>query len=293
MDVYSEEELQFAALTAGYGITKNGNPSRLVSARLCAEMSAKAQRLWNNTLVQMTRWVIGSLGLYVPAEMLRGNLSWQGFAGGLQGPAVDKQSFNSWWSGPLRGQRSPLLKPLVWHCLSTRSPCWLHKAEVLCDRLQALLLCFVLSVLLLLTHAFFFFFLYFHGTADFFGGNLRGIWSYPDFSLLHSALRFGWRPALSAFSRAHSHPRHAQIPVSRARLHFAEPDDCGWKMNYSAGFCLTDRASCDCTRVKEAVRKRSVWPCLNYLAVFPFVVGRLSQDGKSCQCPWATQTMGP
>lgn len=35
-----------------------------------------------------------SLGLYIPPEMLRGNLAWQGFAEGLKGPAVDKQSFN-------------------------------------------------------------------------------------------------------------------------------------------------------------------------------------------------------
>lgn len=205
--------------------------------------------------------------------MLRGNLAWQGFAGGLKGPAVDKQSFNSWWSGPPRGQWSPLLKPLVRHCLSSLSPCWLHKAKVLCDRLQALLFCFVLSVSF--SNSLLLFFFSFHGTAEDFGGTWGGFDRILT-SLLHSALRFGWRPALSAFSRAHSHLRHGQIPVSGARLHFAEPDDCGWEMNYSAGICLTDQASCDCTRVKEAVPKRSVWPCLNYLVVFPFVVKRQS-----------------
>lgn len=92
--------------------------------------------------------------------MLRGNLAWQGFAGGLKGPAVDKQSFNSWWSGPLRGQWSSLLKPLVWHCLSSHSPCWLHKAKVLCDCLQARLFCFVLSVSFSYSLLLFFFFLY-------------------------------------------------------------------------------------------------------------------------------------
>ena len=72
--------------------------------------------------------------------------AWQGFAGGSKGPSVDKLSFNSWWSGPPRGQWSPLLKPLVRRRLSSLSPCWLHKAKVLCDHLQALLFCFVLSV---------------------------------------------------------------------------------------------------------------------------------------------------
>lgn len=130
----------------------------------------------------------------------------------LEEACVDKQSFNSWWSGPSRGQWSPLLKPLVRHCLSS---CWLHKAKVLCDRLQTLLFCFVLSVFLLFTLAFFF-----HGAAEDFGGTWGG-YDRILTSLLHSALRFGWHPALSAFSRAHSHLRHAQIPVSGARVHFA------------------------------------------------------------------------
>lgn len=130
---------------AGYGTIKIGNPSRFVSTLLCAEMSMSPEPLWNNTL--MTWWVIHSVGLYIPPERLRGNLAWQGFAGGLKGPAVDKQSFNSWWSGPLRGQWSSLLKPLVRHRLFSHSPCWLHKAKVLCDCLQALLFCFVLFCL--------------------------------------------------------------------------------------------------------------------------------------------------
>lgn len=249
MAVYSEEEPQFAPLMAGYGTIINGNPSRFVSTLLCAEMSANPESLWNNRLVQMTWWVIRSVGLCVSPEMLRGNLAWQGFAGGLKGPAVDKQSFNSWWSGPPRGPWSPLLKPLVRHCLSSLSPCWLYKAKVLCDGLQAALFCFV-CLFLLLTWALFF---SFRGTAEDFGGTWGG-YDRILTSLLHSALRFGWRPALSDFSRAQSHLRHAQIPVSRARLHFAEPDDCGWMMNDFAGICLTDRACCDCTRVKETVR---------------------------------------
>lgn len=106
--------------------------------------------------------------------MLRGNLFWQRFAGGLKGPAVDKQSVNSLWSGPPRGQWSPSLKPLVWHCVSSLSPCWLHKAKVLCDCLQAPLFCFVCL-----------FFPPFLSCSGFFlgGGDLRGIWWYPDFSL--------------------------------------------------------------------------------------------------------------
>lgn len=178
--------------------------------------------------------------------MLRGNLFWQGFAGGLKGPAVDKQSVNSRWSGPPRGQWSPSLKPLVWHCVSSLSPCWLHKAKVLCDCLQAPLFCFVCL-----------FFPPSFPAVDFWGGTWGGYDGILT-SLLHSALRFGWLPGLSAFSRAHSHLWHAQTPVSGARLHFAEPDDCGWKTNYSAGICLTDRASCDCTHVKETIRKSLV-----------------------------------
>lgn len=148
------------------------------------------------------------------------------------------------------------------------------------------LFCFILSVSFSYSLLLFFFFFPWDCKRFFWGGYDRILTS-----LLHSALRFGWRPALSAFSRAHSHLRHAQIPVSGARLHFAEPDGCGWKMNYSAGICLTDQASCDCTRVKEAVRKRSFWPCPNYLVVFPFVVKRQSQEGTFTsvhgpQGPW-------
>ena len=45
MAVYSEEEPQFAPLTAGYGTIKSGNPSRFVSTPLCAETSASAELL--------------------------------------------------------------------------------------------------------------------------------------------------------------------------------------------------------------------------------------------------------
>lgn len=79
---------------------------------------------------------------------------------GLQGAAVDKQSLNSWWSGPLRGQWSSLLKPLVRRRLFSHSPCWLHKAKVLYDCLQARLFCFVLFCLSCsLTHSCSFYFL--------------------------------------------------------------------------------------------------------------------------------------
>lgn len=120
-------------------------------------------------------WIIQ----YIPLETLGGNLIWQEFAGGLKRPAVDKQSFNSWWSGPPRAEWSLLLKPLVQHRLS---PCWLLMAEVLSDHLQTLLgfFCVVLSLILFLSVALFSFF---HGTAENFRGDLRGIWSYPDFSL--------------------------------------------------------------------------------------------------------------
>lgn len=107
--------------------------------------------------------------------------AWQGFAGGSKGPSVDKLSFNSWWSGPPRGQWSPLLKPLVRRRLSSLSPCWLHKAKVLCDHLQALLFCFVLSVSYSLLP--FFPPLFSLLPAVDFGGDLGGIWSYPDFSV--------------------------------------------------------------------------------------------------------------
>lgn len=62
---------------------------------------------------------------------------------GLEGVCCRQQPVNSWWSGPLRGQQSPSLKPLVWRWVSSLAPCWLHKAKVLCDCLQALLFCFV------------------------------------------------------------------------------------------------------------------------------------------------------
>lgn len=220
-------------------------------------------------------WIIQ----YIPLETLGGNLIWQEFAGGLKRPAVDKQSFNSWWSGPPRAEWSLLLKPLVQHRLS---PCWLLMAEVLSDHLQTLLGFFVLFCLSFYSLVLLFF-LFFMGLQKILGGTWGGydrILTFP----LHCALRFGWHPALSAFSRARSHLQ--QIPVSRARMHFAELDDCGWKMNYSAGLCLTDGASCDCTRVKEAIQKSSIWPCLNYLVVFPFVVRRLNHF---YQYPWPTE----
>lgn len=213
--------------------------------------------------------------------------AWQEFAGGSKGPSVDKLSFNSWWSGPPRGQRSPLLKPLVWRCLSSLSPCWLHKAKVLCDHLQALLFCFVLSVSYSLLP---FFSLFSLLPAVDFGGTWGGYDRILTF-LLRSELRFGCRPALSAFSRAHSHLRHAEIPVSGARSHYAEPDDCGWKMNCSAGICLTDSASLDCTRVKEAVRRRSDWPRLKYLLVFPFRCWKTEMGWHFYRCPWPTEPL--
>jgi len=46
--------------------------------------------------------------------------------------------------------------------------------------------------------------------------------------------------------------------LSPERMHFAGSDDCGWKMNYSAGVCLTDGAGCNCTRVKITVLLRSL-----------------------------------
>lgn len=45
MAVYSEEEPEFALLMAGYRTIKNGNPSRLVSTLLCAEMSTSPEPL--------------------------------------------------------------------------------------------------------------------------------------------------------------------------------------------------------------------------------------------------------
>lgn len=180
-----------------------------------------------------SRWLLSYLLCWIicPSRDAQRNLFWQVFAGGLKGPTVDKQSFNSYWSGPPRGQWSPLLKPLVWHCVSSLYPCWLHKAKVLCDCLQVLLFCFVCLTLG--------FFLpmglqepYFLGGRD-----LRGIWSYPDFSL--SQCVEVWRTS----SFVCSFPGTFPSPVSGAHLHFAEPHDCGWKMNYSAGICLTDRAS--------------------------------------------------
>lgn len=244
-----------------YGTVKISNPSRFVSTLPCAEMSTSPEPLWNNTL--LTWWVIHSAGLYIPPERLRGKLAWQRFAGGLKGPAADKQSFNSWWSGPLRGQRSSLLKPLVRHCLSSHSPCWLREAKVLCDCLQARLLCFLLSAMLSYSLLPVFFS---------FSVNLQKILVKPEGDMIPSWLlscTVHWGLAdvqlCLLFSRAHSHLRRAQIPVSGARVHFAEPDHCGWKMDYSEGICLTRWASCDCTHVKETIRMKSVWPCLNYL----------------------------
>ena len=130
-----------------------------------------------------SRWPGGLLVLldYVSHQKRsEGTSPGEGLQGAWRGPAVDKHSFNSWWSGPLRGQWSPLWKPLVQQCLS---PWCLHKAKVLCDCLQALLFCFVCLLLLLTLTAFFPF--CFHGTAGDLGGGVRGVgvWSYPDFTL--------------------------------------------------------------------------------------------------------------
>lgn len=223
MSVYSEEEPQFATLMAGYSTIKNGYPSWFFFSLLCAEVSTSTGSLcsWKNMFLKEYASPDDLVGysfcwIIYPTRNAQREPCLARVCRGLEGACVDKQSFNSWWSGPSRGQWSPLLKPLVRHCLSSLTPCWLHKAKVLCDRLQTLLFCFVLSVFLLLTLASFFF----HGAAEDFGGTWGG-YDRILTSLLHSALRFGWHPALSAFSRAHSHLRHAQIPVSGARVHFA------------------------------------------------------------------------
>lgn len=294
MSVYSEEEHQFALRLARYRTINYGSVSWFVSTLPCAELGPGPG--WNNILAHMTWWVIHSVGLYGLPGTLRGNLVLQG-GWGWRGPAVDKQSFNSWWSGLQRGERSPLLKPLVQHCLSTLPPCWLHEAKVLCDRLQTLLFCFVLSA------SFFNVLLFFPPSSGLqeFRGRLKGGWVLTSWLLL-CTVRWGLADVqlclLFSFPWHFPQLRLAQIPISWARTLSAVPDDCGWKMNYPAGICLTDRASCDCTHVEEAAQKRSVWPCRNYLVAFPFVVKASSQDRTftnilDLQNPWALQLHEP
>lgn len=132
---------------------------------------------------------------------------------------------------------------------SPRVACTWPRCSVMICRLSCFV--FILFCLLFFLCSCSLFFFLFVGLQKISGGRCDRILTFPS----HCALRFGRRPALSALSRARSHLQ--QIPVSRARMHFAKPDDCGWKMNYSAGLCLTDGASCDCTRVKEAVQRSS------------------------------------
>lgn len=207
MALYNEEGTQSLLFMAGYNDITNGNPSWFVSAVLYVKTSLNAGILWNNVLDQMPQWVICFVGLYIPQEILRGNLAWQGFAGGLKGAAVDNQSFSSWWSGPRRGQWSVLWKTLVQYCLSTLPPCWLCKTKVLFDRLQApSLFCFVClfpSLILVLVQKIL-------GGLE---GNMIGSW------LLSCTL--GWGLAhvqLCLFFPGHIPIiRHTKIPVSGAR----------------------------------------------------------------------------
>lgn len=72
-------------------------------------------------------------------------------------------------------------------------------------------------------------------------------------SLFHSALRFGWRPALSALSRAHSHLLSPERTCTLLSLMAA----VGRWMTLQA-FVWQIEPVCDCTHVKEAVWKSLV-----------------------------------
>ena len=173
-------------------------------------------------------WVI-SLGLYIPPKHIEGTLLGRGCRG-FGGPTVDKLSFNSCWSAPLRGRWSSLLKPLVRHCLSTTR--WLHKNEVLCDRLQALLFCLVFSL------------------RGFFSG-WRRFGSSGDrtvFWLLPSTVCWG----LAAFQLCLAFPVFIPSPgtVQFPSLEHTPPAAVR-KIDRGGGFCLTNQASRDCVCVKS------------------------------------------
>lgn len=163
-------------------------------------------------------WVI-SLGLYIPPKHIDGTLLGRGCRG-FGGPTVDKLSFNSCWSAPLRGRWSSLLKPLVRHCLSTTR--WLHKNEVLCDRLQALLFCLVFSPWI------------FSGWRRFGSSGDRTLsW------LLSGTVRWG----LAVFQLCLAFPEH--IP-HRSTVKFSSPEHtlptAVRKIDCCGGFCLTNQA---------------------------------------------------
>lgn len=195
----------------------------------------------------------------------------QVFSGGLKRPAVDKQSVNSWRSGPPRGQRSPSLKPLVWRCVSPLGPRCLHKAKVLRDCLQTPLLCFVW-----LSCSRFFSFAGFVEAGGL-GGYITVSW------LLSCTVRWG----LARFQLCLLFPGH--IPIS-GTLKAPSPehtctgrDDCGQEDELLRRH-LFDRSSR--FAIAHMLKKpygRASWPCPDYLLVLPFVVKSTESRRLCCQ----------